>query len=252
MNTGFLYYCSFLLVNSVIMGCNARFPDDPTANVCDVSCSGQTNVDMQSPVTEVQDVDGNSYRTVQIGDQVWMAENLRTTRFASGESIPLAESYEDWTRKSESSMCFYLGNPNDVRVHGILYNFKAVEDGRGICPCCWHVPSDEEWAELEVSLGLSPQDAEKFGARGFHGESMKADSTGVGKWNGTNLSDFSALPGGSRNILGGYSETGHGYWWTSTNHSYSAFYRALSTEDDAVFRYFASGKNGFSVRCIKD
>jgi uncharacterized protein (TIGR02145 family) len=223
----------------------------------------------------VTDYDGNSYRTIRIGQQWWMAENLKTTHFSDGSEIPLVESSANWANLhySEKAYCYYDNSQTNAISFGALYTWAAAMNGavtsemnpsgiQGICPCEWHLPSDAEWIELEMFLGMSFSEADAFGWRGTdEGDKMKTTSGWVQDGNGTNSSGFSALPAGQR-VLGPFIGLGEmSLFWSSTeyvNITYLAFNRTLSYQHSGVgwFRsshYYGYPKNfGFSVRCIKN
>ena len=188
-----------------------------------------------------------NFRSVQIGDQVWMVENLNTDTFRNGDSIPQATSAEEWVgagREEKPAWCYYENKAGNGVRYGKLYNWHAVMDPRGLAPEGWHVATDAEWRQTTDYLG--GEDAA--------GTKMK-DSTGwVGKGNGTNESGFSALPGGSRNLYGefAYGEQA-AYWWTATESDDElAWYRVIDQSPYYVYRTNYSKANGMSVRCVKD
>ncbi|MFQ5629021.1 MAG: fibrobacter succinogenes major paralogous domain-containing protein [bacterium] len=109
----------------------------------------------------VTDIDGNSYRAVKIGDQWWMAENLRVTRYRNGDAIPNITDNKAWSQLTTGALCNYDNDPEKAAIYGLLYTWYAVIDSRGIAPEGWHVPSDEEWKQLEISLGMSESEANK-------------------------------------------------------------------------------------------
>ncbi|MBC8311019.1 MAG: fibrobacter succinogenes major paralogous domain-containing protein, partial [Candidatus Marinimicrobia bacterium] len=149
------------------------------------------------------DIDGNDYATVQIGNQLWMSENLKTTHYNNGDEIP-NPSHEDWGSFDEGQYCVYDNDSANVEVYGNLYNWAAATDDRGVCPENFHVPTDEEYKELEMFLGMSESEANSTGWRGTNEGSKLAD--GAELWNNGNLennsefgtSGFSAFPGGYR------------------------------------------------------
>ncbi len=188
---------------------------------------------------------GHSYRTVQIGNQVWMAENLRTAFFANGDGIPFGESKADWTSENRGAMgtIYELAGEN-LSKYGFLYNEEAVVDARGLCPTGWHIPSDAEWKELANYLG--GEDVAAY--------AMKSAPTDSEPWNGSNTSGFSALPGGTRKDDGGYELKGYGgVWWTYPDPESLVFPRAILEDDSTLYEYtFDSTRGGFSVRCVQD
>ena len=199
-------------------------------------------------VGAITDIDGNVYDIVQIGDQVWMSENLRTTRYRNGEEIPYARTDAAWENENVGMRCAYDHDEANSMKYGQLYNWYAVKDERGLCPSGWHVPSDDEWNALERTLGLSSVDAEQTGWRGVHGASMKSDA-----WDGTNESGFSGLPGGLRNGSGDFYYAGnYGCWWSSSPFYGYAWSRVLNSGDGYVGRNDSNQRYGFSVRCVRD
>jgi uncharacterized protein (TIGR02145 family) len=203
------------------------------------------------PVT-VSDVDGNSYPTVIIGTQVWMAENLKTTKYNDGSIIPLVTDGAAWTALSTPGYCFYNNDaPTYKAIYGTLYNCYALDavsnGGKNVCPTGWHVPSDAEWTILTDYLG---------------GESVagaKIKEAGTSHWyspntGATNESGFTALPGGFRNINGIFNLLGYyGNWWTSTQfNTVNNWVRTITWNSLSVSKPYNDKRDGFSVRCLKD
>ena len=202
---------------------------------------------------------GYDYATVQIGEQCWFAENLRTEYYQNGDVIPNEPEAAEWSTASIGLQTIYgegvLGVPDSLlnvfySDYGLLYNNLSVHDERNICPFNWHVPSDEEWIDLEVFSGMSEVEAHSFGWRGTGiGMQLKSTSEDEPSWNGSNLSGFSALPGGNRESNGGYGDVlSYGVFWTSSEN----IWRDLSTDEDRVRRGQGNINGGFSVRCLKD
>ena len=132
--------------------------------------------------------DGHDYSTVEIGDQCWFAENLRSTQYADGSTILEVTDGTTWAATSDGARAAYGNDANNLSTYGYLYNWHAVNNAAGLCPTDWHVPTDDEWTTLTTHLG---------GESGA-GEFMKSSDD----WNGTNTSGFSALPGGYRSSSG--------------------------------------------------
>jgi uncharacterized protein (TIGR02145 family) len=207
----------------------------------------------------VTDIDGNVYKTVKIGNQWWMASNLKTKRFRNGDSLILVEETNiqaDSAKWHDISTAAYCKNE-----YGFLYNFCTIEDSRKIAPTGWHVPSDDEWKELEIGLGMSKGDADLVGWRGKNqGNKLKLDSGWYRSSNiyevwGTNESGFSAVGGGCRMFTGSWGYPGTlytGFWWTTTKNGYEPWYRYLDYNKPNVFRYYGSKLYGFNIRCVKD
>ena len=189
------------------------------------------------------DIDGNVYDTVVIGTQVWMAENLRTTRLNDGTEIPLVESDTAWSNLKTPGYCWY-GNYEaffSLNNYGALYNFHAVKSGK-LCPVGWHVPSWDEWYILKNSLGFDTAGGE-----------MK--ETGTRDWlspntGATNKSGFNALPGGFRNAyykdFQRFRVSGF-FWFSGGSDAMRADYQWVDLIHTSL-----SQNDGVSVRCVKD
>ena len=216
----------------------------------------------------VTDIDGNVYNTVQIGNQCWMRENLRTTRCADGTTIPMGNtwSYTDPYRYAPNN------ETSNVSSYGYLYNWAAVMHGaissaanpsgvQGVCPTGWHVPSDAEWTELTNYMKTQPA----YMASGNADHLAKALAATWG-WNGSSETDapgndpttnnatgFSALPAGFYNF-GSYGYFGYlAYFWSATGGSGDyAYDRYLGFDDAYVYRSSDYKRYGFSVRCVRD
>ena len=206
----------------------------------------------------VTDYDGNVYQTVLIGDQCWMMENLKVTHYRNGDPIPHVTDGGIWSGLSTGAYCNYDNDPANVATYGRLYNWFAVDDSRKIAPAGWHVPTDEEWKQLEMYLGMSQAEADEEVWRGTD-EGGKLKESGTTHWNppnegATNESGFSALPGGYRNLSGNFASMGYtAYFWSSTEYdSYAAWYRSLHYGRSQVNRYHDYKRSGFSVRCVRD
>ena len=225
---------------------------------------GLTDTDMQEVTVippgcgTVSDIDGNTYQTVQIGDQCWMAENLKVTRYRNGDPIPHITDNSEWENITTGAYCNYNNDPGNVATYGRLYNWYAVDDSRSIAPAGWHVPSDEEWKQLEMYLGMSQSETDGTGDRGTD-EGGKMKEAGTSHWyspntGATNSSGFSALPGAYRYYDGSFYPMGYfAFFWTSTEYySDRAWYRVLRYGNAKVNRGEAYKRSGFSVRCVRD
>jgi uncharacterized protein (TIGR02145 family) len=194
------------------------------------------------------DKDGNLYSTVTICKQVWMVENLKTTKFNDGTEIPQVKSNSTWIDLTTPGYFWYYHDQSIYgNTYGALYNWYAVETDK-LCPCGWHIPTDDEWTILINYLG---------------GESVaggKLKETGTTHWlspntGATNENGFTSLPGGFRDYyVAGFNRIGDvGIWWSSTDSTASlALYRSMFYNFSDVERYVNSKKSGISVRCIKD
>jgi uncharacterized protein (TIGR02145 family) len=203
----------------------------------------------------VTDIDGNVYQTIKIGTQWWMAENLKVTRYRNGEAISNITSSGTWAGLSEGAYCTYNNDDGNTATYGFLYNGFAVTDNRNITPAGWHVPTDEEWKQLEIYLGMTAVQADGTVWRGTN-QGGKLKSTGTTHWaspntGATNSTGFSALPGGIRHYTnGGFDHlTNYGYWWSSN----ALNWRFLGAANEMAGRQNGDAKQyGFSVRCVMD
>ncbi len=194
----------------------------------------------------VTGIDGNVYKTVKIGNQTWMAENLRATKYSNGDAIPFIEDSTKWTSLKSGAFCNYNNNEKFVSVYGRMYNWYAVTDSRNVCPSGWHVPSDEEWVVLENFLG-GPSVA---------GGKMKLNDTTIWRFPNTgasNISGFSAVPGGRQYhsaffFLHEYCQ----YWSVTVNFEEYCWSRYLSYCMQELSRFHYKKYYGLSVRCVKD
>ena len=185
---------------------------------------------------------GVVYSTVQIGDQCWFAENLRTTTYLNGDAIPRNLSDVDWSSTTSGAMANYNDEPMALAAYGGLYNWFAVDDARGLCPSGWHVPTDGEWTVMTDHLG----------GQSVAGGQMKAVYGWSDGGNGTNSSGFSGLPGGYRYSNGYHFAGYYGYWWSSSPNGSYAWSQYLFYDLEDVYRSYDSLHTGFSVRCVRD
>ena len=196
---------------------------------------------------------GYGYETVQIGEQCWFAENLRSENYENGDAILSNLSDSEWQGTTSGAVAMYDEDPSNVETYGRLYNWYAVNDTRGMCPGGWHVPFDLDWITLEVSLGMDLEDANATGWRGTNqGAQLKATSGWLDGGNGSNLSGFSAMPGGNRDYWGAYYHAGTtATFWTGTIDQSASWVRRIEL-DERIERYTSSHPNGWSVSCIKE
>ena len=194
----------------------------------------------------ITDIDGNTYKTVTIGTQTWMAENLKVTKYNDGIAIPNVTDDTAWSELTTGALCDYDNTPSNSETYGKLYNWHAVNTEK-LCPTGWHVPSDAEWTVLTDYLG---------------GESVaggKLKETGTTHWaspntGATNETGFTALPGGSRSSNGTFYDIGsNGLWWSATVYGASnAWYLYVSSNNSTVRINNISKGYGFSVRCVRE
>jgi len=223
----------------------------------------------------VTDVDGNVYKTVRIGTQWWMAENLRVTHYRNGDgiqmatmdgeprtgenptatyypfgdAIPLVTDDAAWSALTTGAYCIYDNNESNAEIYGNLYNWYAVADSRSIAPVGWHVPID---AELQTLIDI-------VGGEAVAGGLLK--EAGTAHWispnTGTDEFGFAALPGGYRLINGTYRGLGtNALFWSCTEDPSGfmpfAWYRSLFNSSSNILRLSDSRKIGMSVRCVRD
>ena len=196
----------------------------------------------------VNDADGNTYKVVKIGDQVWMAENLKTTRYNDGTAIPYVTDASAWINLTSPAYCWYNNDIGNKSVYGALYTWYTVKTGK-LCPSGWHVPTDAEWTILENHLGGST----------VAGGKLK--ETGTEHWinpntDATNESGFTARPGGWRDgFHAGSANLGYiGIWWSSLENTPDApWFRKIYNSYGIIERPSPGDPSfGLSVRCLKD
>jgi uncharacterized protein (TIGR02145 family) len=211
------------------------------------------------------DQEGNVYKTITIGNQEWMAENLNTSIYRNGDLIPYVESYSEWEGQSTAAWSYYNNDSVYSCPHGKLYNWYTCVDGRQLCPTGWHVPSDAQWKTLIGYLDSTLYDnpdalnPDAVGIiSGIAGGKMK--STGSQYWAGANdgannESGFSGLPSGARShIAGNFLGIGQqGIWWSATErYAEHAWNYVLYYHAGTATRSFSIEKTGYSVRCLRD
>ena len=196
---------------------------------------------------KVTDIDGNIYNTVTVGTQVWMVENLKTTKYNDNTSIPLVTNSKEWAALSAPGYCWYFNDRAFYKnTYGALYNWYALNTGK-LCPTGWHVPSDAEWTVLSDYLG---------GESVAGGQLKEITYTHWKSPNlyATNKTGFTALPGGYRYENGPFYYNGDlGIWWSSTEFdNQSAWDRLLDHYTGSIYRSPYSKNYGLSVRCLQD
>jgi uncharacterized protein (TIGR02145 family) len=223
--------------------------------------AGTAYGNQQTILTKLADDDGNTYNTVVIGTQIWMAENLKTTKYFGGAAITRVSLDATWATLTTPGYDWFGDDVAAKPVYGALYNWFAVNGGN-LCPTGWKVPADIDYRTLETFLGIPSDTVALYGWRGTVGrvgEKLK-NTTGwdlvVNGVNGTNTSGFTALPGGYRYWFNGtfQGESMTSYWWTSTentNDLTQAWYRQLSATQNLVYRGVVEKQAGKYVRCVK-
>jgi uncharacterized protein (TIGR02145 family) len=189
--------------------------------------------------------DKKENKSIRIGNQVWMAENLNVDHYRNGDPIPTGLSNYQWESTAEGAYAVYDDDPANEEIYGKLYNWYAVNDVRGLCPKGWHVPNEREWTILTDYLGG------KFIAGGKLKSISLWDSPNSGA---TNSSGFSGFAGGYRLTNGMYDDIGSfGNWWSSTEDDAGDIWnRSMDYDFSDVSRSANDKRHGFSVRCIKD
>lgn len=202
------------------------------------------------------DVDGNTYPTVQIGNQLWMAQNLNVSHYANGTVIPDVTDYPAWSKLESGARSVYYNRDDFGTAYGKLYNWSAVNDSRGLCPTGWRVPNDTDWQLLITHLNGSGVAGIKLKGGFWYNPSMFGQPA-IEAHN--NQSGFTALPGGSRGeyaggLFGYYNIGANGRWWSATKSVSSgyAYAMGLSYTSHDVLILEASVYNGYSVRCLKN
>jgi uncharacterized protein (TIGR02145 family) len=205
----------------------------------------------------VTDIDGNVYSTVKIGDQWWMAENLKVTRYRNSDQIPNIINDSQWPDLTTGAYSAYNNDDGSIADYGLLYNGYAASDSRNIAPLGWHVPTDDEWKQLEIFLGMSQSDADEIFWRGTD-QGAKIKETGTDHWafpnsSATNSTGFSARGAGYRaGDLGDFRAlTAEAYFWSNATGT-NAWHRLLAAGNSNINRYNSLKVNGFSIRCVRD
>ncbi|MCB0666009.1 MAG: fibrobacter succinogenes major paralogous domain-containing protein [Saprospiraceae bacterium] len=198
-------------------------------------------------VSYIYDIDNNRYETIKIGNQIWMAENLRSTRYNDGTPIQLITDNAAWTTADNAPA--YTWYNNGPSAYGALYNEYVVSDtnSHNVCPAGWHIPSESEWNTLSSFLGGSSVAGGKMKQSGL--EHWKSPNTMA-----TNGSSFTGLPGGARNSYSGaFTGIGEfGGWWSNSLGTGGWIYYFLLATNNILDNYVSDPKIGLSVRCIKD
>lgn len=193
------------------------------------------------------------YATVQIGEQCWFAENLRTELYKNGLPIPGGLDNEQWSTTLVGAQSIGPIESNPL-THGRLYNGYALLSSNGICPNGWAVPADEDWITLEMHIGMAYGDLYDYGWRGNQiiGYDLKASANDNPQWNGTNLYGFSATAGGYRDSNGETGIGGYGYWWSSSEVANNMVWRGLYSASGNIGRNEQEKHFGYAVRCLED
>jgi uncharacterized protein (TIGR02145 family) len=224
-----------------------------------------TSADYTGLTGNLSDNDGNIYKTVGIGSQTWMAENLKTTKFNDGTLIPNVSTDQSWTALTSAGYSIYENKPLNKSVYGNLYNWYAINSSgngnKNVCPTGWHVPADADWATLTSYVGETVRGEWSYNteweALNIAGKMLK--ESGTVHWKspnpGIDALGFGALPGGLRYQNGFYDAIGRtGLWWSSStyNDTQGRFVTVEFASESGFFSENWDKTIGLSVRCVKD
>lgn len=231
----------------ILVSCSGG--DDDDVSPSPVNNKNDNNKKLSQIVTKsVEDILSNTYKTVVIGDQEWMAENLATTKYNDGTDIANITENTSWITQTDGAYAWYNNDFDEFgSVYGALYNWHAVNTGK-LCPAGWHVPTNEEWTELTDFLGGAEIAGDKL-------KELGAAAWGNPFSGATNETGFTALPGGFRlHTTGGFGGLGStGYWWSSTAANETSIHmRHMNYVNTNVYADGANKAAGFCVRCVKD
>ena len=190
----------------------------------------------------VLDTIGNQYTTITINGEEWFRENLKTNRYANGDTIENVPTPGDWGLRTSGAWAYYNNDISNNSSFGKLYNWYAVSDIRGLCPTGWHVATDADWTSLSAN----------YGTDAVAGKELKATTLWTTPNTNTNSSGFGALPGGGRGSLDFGDIFNKGFWWTNDAFGSAAWARRMEFSSNSLIRYSEDTKYGFSVRCVKD
>lgn len=246
MKKEILNYSIGLLITVFIFSCK---PDDPIGPNNPLNGRTTAVFNPDKSYGTITDVDGNIYKTIKIGDQIWMAENLRVTHYQNGDEIPNVKDSTQWAEQIEGAYCNYNNTENldTIATFGRLYNWYTTQDIRGLAPEGWRVANSVDWLILIEYLG------------GDTIASKHLKEAGTLHWDGPNNADnssgFTALPSGRRYKTQFYSgfELYSVFWTSSLYSETSAPFLYLTTwNDNLVYKGFNFKINGYAIRCIKE
>ena len=219
--------------------------------VNDIDTAFGKTVSFSTEYETVTDIDGNEYRILEIGEQTWMIDNLKVTRFSNGDPIPFREENHYWAEGTpfEPAYSYYNNDESYADPYGALYNFATASDERNVCPTGWRVMTGDDLEELVMGYLGHPN----------YGGKLKATGTiedGTGLWHApnkeaTNESGFSAIPGGQRD--GDFELMGkNGAFWTSRESQHQGDVLVLSYQNGLAMTFISKSHRGFSIRCVKE
>ena len=206
--------------------------------ICTISIQAQT----------VTDVDGNTYNTISIGNQTWLTENLKVTKFNDQDPIPLVLDDTQWSTQTQAAYCYYQGDVANTNDYGNLYNWYVVNNSKNVCPTGYHVPSITEWEELITFLGGNAVAGGKLKEMGF--AHWLSPNTGA-----DNSSSFTLLPSGWRANNNGFYENLYymAYVWSSTSvDALNSSVLLVGYDSQAAYTSDSHILTGLPIRCLKD
>lgn len=245
MNQPIYYLLLVVLIFFSVMACEPDEPSGPTNPL-----NGKTTAVFNSDKKygKMSDIDGNIYKTIVIGGQTWMAENLRVTRFQNGDTIPNITDNEEWAALTTGAYCNYnnTNNLDTIATYGRLYNWYAVADSRKLAPISWRVPTIADWTELIEYLGgdtIASNALKEVGT--YHWEDP---------FESDNSSGFTAIPNGRRYLAENFSGIGfYNVLWTASEYNLNqAGFLYLYYFDSKVWKGINYKQNGYAVRLIKE
>jgi uncharacterized protein (TIGR02145 family) len=224
----------------IIPGISGANDNNLLSGLANHTCGASNVHNPQISYGQVIDIDGNVYKTVVVNGIEWMTENLNTSRYQNGDTIP--NIIGSWQNNLIGSWCYYFDNQIYECPYGKLYNWYAVSDNRGLCPAGWQVPSDEEWTAFGWYFNNAPDAIKSTGDTYWNGDNSNA----------TNGFGFSALPAGIKGTLGFYYIGDVAHWWSRTQFNIAqAWQRSLQDYGTLYYRSTNDTKSGISVRCIR-
>jgi len=244
---------AFIVINFIVyvlLGCKkTNDSENPVLNSCPPNNCSLLDKDslalmyLNSTLTYdcIMDIDSNEYATIKIGNQVWMAENLRTTRFDNGDSISNVKEFQEWERLKTPAWSHFRNDSLNEIPHGKLYNWFVVDSTRNICPCGWKIPSYNDFLILTEFLGSQVS------------KRIRSEIGWQGNYNGTNESGFSALPSGRRRGDGIFVSSNITvlYMTTEFRENWGPYGWRVVEWTDSFYPELSEYRGGFSIRCIK-
>lgn len=247
MKSKFTRFLIFSLLPLTFTGCTDDEPEETTAPAT-----------TECPAS-VTDIEGNTYAVSKIGNRCWMLSNLKTTKYNDGMAIPTGLSASAWENASTGAYAIYDDNTTNMATYGVLYNGFAAISGK-LCPTGWRIPSDQDWKELETTLGMPSSEIDLTGERGYN-QSIGGKMKSLSLWDApnsgaSNSSGFNGLPAGIRNGVGDYMvKQQAGYFWSSTSYATDnnyLWFRNVYYQATGIYRNYTLKHEGFSCRCVKD